>query len=102
MLEEELKKGNDGGIVGQPKSPDVVAKPAGSKKQFLKRKTGAKAQISNRISDGAQKKKSYRYYADNFGGMPAVKKGQQANAEENSGGLFGDKPTFNEWQKLQE
>lgn len=52
------------------------------------------------MNEKPHKKKSYRYYAENFGTLGGPKPPRQERVEDSAsaGGLFGgDKPTFNEW-----
>ena len=103
LLEEEMAKGNAGGIVANPRSPHKQHQDgsAAGKKDFLKRKNAAYG-----IPTGRQKstsKKSYRYYADNF--EPSKRdasRGAQGGGGSGAASKFeapvpGAKPTFNQW-----
>ena len=62
LLEEEMRKGEDGGGIQVMNDKPAPQSTAGQKKQFLKRKSGAPGIPTGR----AEPKKSYKYYADNF------------------------------------
>ena len=124
LLEEEMAKGNAGGIVANPRSPNRQHQDgsAAAKKEFLKRKNAAYGIPTGRGKSTS--KKSYRYYADNF--EPRTKRGARdasrgegaptggaasgtgggagAPPERGPGGskfdsTQGGKPTFNQWQQ---
>ena len=71
LLEEEMRKGNGGGIVNhtqsQQKSPSrqkQTGTAVHSQKEFLKRRSQYKGIPTGRPQ--SQAKKTYKYYSDNF------------------------------------
>lgn len=74
LLEEEMAKGNAGGIVANvtQRSPNREQQigSAAQKREFLKRKQPSYGVPVNTNRNKNEDRKSYRYYADNFAGGP--------------------------------